>query len=103
VRVRGRTREVIRRLKIGRLPAATEARKSGTKEFAAILTFDEFRDVQPAPRPRRKVRRSTATGTRSKPAAAPPSPMRWRPILIGGAIFAVLALVLLVCWLFFST
>jgi serine/threonine-protein kinase len=99
VRLRGRTREVIRRLKTGWLPAATEARRAGEKEFAALLTFEEFRDVELPARPRRKPRRSAPERRNHHPPAAPPARVPyWRPLLIAGGILGVLALVL-VSWL----
>jgi serine/threonine-protein kinase len=98
VRLRARTREVVRRLKTGLLPATTEARRAGEKEYAALLTFEEFQNVAVAPRPRRKVRR-TATPSRRRNAAEPATKtLHWRPLILAGAILGVLAVVLL-AWL----
>jgi serine/threonine-protein kinase len=100
VQLRGRTREVIGRLKTGWLPAATEARRAGEKEYAALLTFEEFRDIEPAPRPRRKSRRSAPDRRKERAEPAAAQVARWRPLLVAASVLAVLLLILL-SWLVF--
>jgi serine/threonine-protein kinase len=102
VRVKAKTREVIRRLRTGWLPAATEARKVGDKAYAAILTFEEFQDIVPGPRPKRKPRRAISAAPKATKASEPPVavPTR-RPVIVLGSIVAAAVVLVLVWFAFF--
>jgi serine/threonine-protein kinase len=91
-KVRLATREVCRRLKAGLVPAAAEAKRPGQKTFRPVLTFAEFRDVRPAPHPRRKKPRPP----RQRPEAPAIAVRWWTPWLASGA---VLLLLVVAAWL----
>jgi serine/threonine-protein kinase len=92
-RVRGRTSEVVRRLEAGLLPAAVDARRDGEKGFKPILSFEEFQDVHPSPRPRRKS--SAADRARRQRRRAERSLTSWPILGVAASILVFLAAALL--------
>jgi serine/threonine-protein kinase len=99
-RVRVMTREVVRRLQAGLLPAVVEARRLGDNKYQPLLAFDEFRDVHPAPRPRRKAR-PDARSRRSSRGVAPLS--HWPALGVGASIIVFLAAAVLAYFALFRS
>jgi serine/threonine-protein kinase len=93
-RVKGRTAEVVRRLRAGLFPAVVEARPDGEKGFKPLLSFDEFRDVHPSPRPRRKIPR----GRRRPPVVA-----GWPALGVAASVVVFLAAALLAYFAIFRS
>ncbi len=99
-RVRAQTREVIRRLRAGQLPAVVEARRLHEKKYQPLLTFEAFRDVHPAPRPRHRARVDART-RRSSRGVAPRS--HWPALGVGASIAVFLAAALLAYFALFRS
>jgi serine/threonine-protein kinase len=99
-RVRLLTPEVVRRLKAGLLPAVVEARRLGDPKYQPLLAFDEFRDVHPASRPRRK-HHLDGRSRRSSRGVAPRS--HWPALGVGASIIVFLAAALLAYFALFRS
>jgi serine/threonine protein kinase len=88
-KVRATTGAVLARLRAGQMPAVVEARRPDQKKFRPLLTFDEFHDIEPPPRPQRKRRPERPR----RPRPAPSGRFPWALVWASAAVVLLVALV----------
>jgi serine/threonine-protein kinase len=105
------TPEILRRLRLGRMPAGVEASPAAGGDFRPLAEYPPFRDVKPARSKSRKASRPSARRVDSEPAAVPQAartpadeaglslrtPWLW---LLGAAVGLGLVATGLIVWLF---
>src|SRR5262249_21401501 len=88
------TRQVIQRLREGKMPRQVEASKAGGK-FHPLSHFPEFQEITPAPKSGKRLPQRKAARSKPPPArSAALSRQAWYLFLVGGTLGAALVVVL---------
>ncbi|MFL5242650.1 MAG: serine/threonine-protein kinase [Gemmataceae bacterium] len=98
VRVKGTMRQIIRRLRQGRMPAQLQLCRPGEKVFRPLAEFPEFAGIRPVRR-RKAVQKTAGAKTVNGPVEPKGSKRRWALLAgVGGCVLLAVVAFVVIIW-----